>query len=198
MNVWEGAGWKGCGFVFSQQGLEPPIFGLAFNNLTQGKRIVEEWKNRIINGESPIVIYIIRGINYQHPTWYRVCVSPKIKKGDNNKMRYLSSMSRRHTMTPNSSWNLDTFEQLFRRFGGCWFTAFQLDNENRITMPENFNDTFRFTNIEFRNAWEVGLNDMATMAIEPDDNPLIPENKKQNAPILEVLSQFREIKITNY
>lgn len=193
MSVWQGAGWKGCGFAFSQQGWEPPIFGLAFNNLTQGKEIVEEWKNRIINGENPIVIYIIRGINNQHPTWYRVCISPKIKIGDNNKMRYLASMSRKHTMTPDSSWNLDTFEQLFRRFGGCWFTTFQLDNENKIIMPNSFDGAFKFVDIEFRIAWEIGMNDMAWQAMEADDNPIIPENKIDSAPVLEVLSQLRDV-----
>ena len=45
-------------------------------------------------------------------------------------------------------------------------------------MPENFKDTFKFTTIEFRNAWEIRLDDMAILALEPDDEPFIPEDKK--------------------
>jgi len=197
MSIWEGAGWKGCGFAFSQLGIEPPIFGLAFDNIEQGKTIVGEWKNMIVDGKRPIVIYIIRGINNQHPTWYRVCVAPKIIKEDNNNMRYMATMSRKHTMTPNSSWNLDTFEQLFKRFGGCWFTVFKLDNENNIIMSNSFDGAFKFVDIEFRNAWEIGMNDMAWQALESDDEPVIPENKTDSAPVLEVLSQLREVR-TNH
>lgn len=194
MSIWEGAGWKGCGFAFSQLGMEPPIFGLAFDNIEQGKTIVEEWKNMVVDGKRPIVIYIIRGINNQHPTWYRVCVAPKIIKEDNNNMRYMATMSRKHTMTPNSSWNLDTFEQLFKRFGGCWFTVFQLDNENNIIMSNSFDGAFKFVDIEFRNAWEIGMNDMAWQALESDDEPVIPESKTDSAPVLEVLSQLRDVR----
>lgn len=197
MSIWEGAGWKGCGFAFSQLGMEPPIFGLAFDNIEQGKTIVEEWKNMVVDGKRPIVIYIIRGINNQHPTWYRVCVAPKIIKEDNNNMRYMATMSRKHTMTPNSSWNLDTFEQLFKRFGECRLTVFQLDNENNIIMPNSFDDAFKFVDIEFRNAWEIGMNDMAWQALESDDEPIIPENKTDSAPVLEVLSQLRDVR-TNH
>ncbi len=189
MGIWKGAGWKGCGFAFLE--MEPPIFGLAFDNIVQGKKIIEEWKNLVADGKMPIVIYIIRGINNQHPTWYRVCVAPKIIKEDYKKMRYMTTMSQKLTMTPNSSWNLDTFEQHFKRFRECRLTVFQLDNENNIIMPNSFDDAFKFVDIEFRNAWEIGMNDMAWQALESDDEPVIPEDKKQNAPILKVLSHFR-------
>ena len=61
-------------------------------------------------------------------------------------------------------------------------------------MPENFNDAFKFTTIEFRNAWEIRLDDMATLALEPDDEPFIPESKKDIAPVLEVMDMFRKLR----
>ena len=72
--------------------------------------------------------------------------------------------------------------------------AFQIDSNNRIIMPENLNEAYKFTNVEFRNAWEIEMDDMAKIAIEPDDEPFIPEDKKDNAPIIEVIKMLRSVK----
>lgn len=194
MDIWEGAGWSGCGFVFDQLRTMPPIFGLAFENLERGKQIIAEWKAKSEKGERSVLIYIIRGIDKENPISYRVCVAPDMKKDELKEGRYFASMCRKHTMTPNTNWNLDTFERLYKQFGGCWFTAFQINYNKQIIMPENFKDTFKFTTIEFRNAWEIRLDDMAILALEPDDEPFIPEDKKNTAPILEVMVTIRGLK----
>ena len=178
MDIWEGAGWSGCGFVFDQLRTMPPIFGLAFENLERGKQIIAEWKAKSEKGERSVLIYIIRGIDKENPISYRVCAAPDMKKDELKEGRCFASMCRKHIMTPNTNWNLDTFERLYKQFGGCWFTAFQIDYNKQIIMPENFKDTFKFTTIEFRNAWEIRLDDMAILALEPDDEPFIPEDKK--------------------
>lgn len=190
MDIWENAGWSGCGFVFNK----PPIFGLAFENLERGKQIIAEWRAKSEKGEPSVIIYIIRGVNKDNPTSYRVCVAPDVKKEGIIEGRYFASMCRKHTMTPQTNWNLDTFERLYKQFGGCWFTAFQIDNNKQLLMPENFKDVFKFTTIEFRNAWEIGLDDMATLALNPDDVPFIPEGKKDIAPVLEVMDMFRKLR----
>ena len=194
MDIWEGAGWSGCGFVFDQLRTMPPIFGLAFENLERGKQIIDEWKAKSEKGERSVLIYIIRGIDKENPISYRVCVAPDMKKDELKEGRCFASMCRKHTMTPNTNWNLDTFERLYKQFGGCWFTAFQIDYNKQIIMPENFKDTFKFTTIEFRNAWEIRLDDMAILALEPDDMPFIPEGKKDIAPVLEVMDMFRKLR----
>ena len=117
-----------------------------------------------------------------------------MKKDELKEGRYFASMCRKHTMTPNTNWNLDTFERLYKQFGGCWFTAFQIDNNKQLLMPKNFKDVFKFTTIEFRNAWEIGLDDMATLALNPNDVPFIPEGKKDIAPVLEVIDMFRKLR----
>ena len=194
MDIWEGAGWSGCGFGFDQFEPTPPIFGLAFENLERGKQIIAEWRAKSEKGEPSVIIYIIRGIDKGNPISYRVCVAPDVKKDELKEGRCFASMCRKHTMTPNTNWNLDTFERLYKQFGGCWFTAFQIDYNKQIIMPENFKDTFKFTTIEFRNAWEIRLDDMAILALEPDDEPFIPEDKKNTAPILEVMDTIRRSK----
>ena len=42
MDIWEDAGWSGCGFVFDKLKSTPPIFRLAFENLERGKQIITE------------------------------------------------------------------------------------------------------------------------------------------------------------
>lgn len=194
MSLWEGAGWNGCVFLFTRQETEPPIFGFAFENLDCGKQIITEWGVKLEKGEQSVIIYLIRGINKDHPTWYRVCVAQDVNIDEHREGRYSISMCRKHTMTPNDNRNIDTFENLFKRFGGCWLFAFQLDNNKNIIMPEDYNDSFRFTNVEFRNAWEIGLNDTALIALKPDDEPLIPEEKKDTAPVAKVMDKIREFK----
>lgn len=194
MSIWNGAGWQGCGFVFDQMGTTPPIFGLAFENIERGKRIVEEWKHNLQAKSSAVVVYIVRGINKNHPSWYRVCVSPDVKYEDKIEGRYYSTMCRSHTMTPANTTNLDNFERQFKMFKGCWFTAFAMGQEKQIIMPSNFEDVFRFNNIEFRDAWEIGVHDFARTALEVGDEPFIPEDKKDTAPVNEVLRELSELK----
>lgn len=193
MSVWDGAGWQGCGFVFDQLGTTPPIFGLAFENIERGKRIIEEWRNLVQANKPAVILYIVKGIDKNHPTWYRVCVAPVVERKDLKEGRYYTTMCRKHTMTPNSTVNLDNFEKLYNRFKGCWFTAFAMEPERHIIMPANFDDAFRFDKIEIRNAWEIGTHDLAKTALEHDDDPFIPEDKKDSAPINEVLKEFRDI-----
>ena len=46
--------------------------------------------------------------------------------------------------------------------------------------------------ITFREAWTVGENDLDSPAIQPDDNPIIPEAHKTDAPILKLLERKRQ------
>ena len=97
MDIWEGAGWSGCGFVFDQLRTMPPIFGLAFENLERGKQIIAEWKAKSEKGERSVLIYIIRGIDKENPISYRVCVAPDMKKDELKEGRCFASMCRKHT-----------------------------------------------------------------------------------------------------
>lgn len=109
MNLWDEAGWKGCGFIFDTEMKQPAIFGLAFYNINNGTRIVAEWDNLLKENKSGVKIYIIIGIKKEHPHWYRVCIVPDMKDLDpiDDKKRYCTILSRKHTMTPRNSINID-------------------------------------------------------------------------------------------
>lgn len=198
MSIWEGAGWQGCGFAFDQCGTSPPIFGLAFENIERGRQIVDEWKDKLPTKSSAVVIYIVRGINKNHPSWYRICVAPNVNHEEIEEGRYFTTMCRKHTMTPTNTTNLDSFERLYKAFNGCRFTAFALDPQKQIVMPPSYEGSFWFYNIEFRNAWEIGVCDMAKIAIEADDDPFVPEDKKDAASVIEVLWELKKAKQNFY
>lgn len=98
-------------------------------------------------------------------------------------------------MTPSTNENLVRFEEQYKRFGGCWLKAFQITDRNEIKMPESFTDAFKYTGVEFRDAYTIDITDEAQIAIEPDDTPFIPDGLKETAPILKVLENMRNIKI---
>ena len=94
-------------------------------------------------------------------------------------------------MKPNNNWNLNAFEQMYQHFNGCLLTAFQIDNNKQIMLPENFNDAYFFNKIEFRNAWEIEFHDMAKIALEPNDNPYIPKDKQDTDLIYKVIEELK-------
>ena len=102
-------------------------------------------------------------------------------------------MVRQHTMTPEDTSNIDAFEKQYNFFRGCWLCAFELDKNMQIVMPKKFNDAIRFEHIEFKDAWRIDCHDIASEGIMPDDNPFIPEEHKDNAPVLEVMKQLSKM-----
>ena len=192
MSLWDDAHWTACSFMFGVESV-PAIFGLAFRNFESGAKIVQEWKELADKGELNIVIYIITGIDQKNPYWYRVCVAPDMDAIDGTEQRYVAAMCRRHTMTPKSDTNLKMFKEYYRRFAGCWFMALELDENNKPILPESFEGAFKFTRVEFRNAWEISLGDKASMALEADDDIFIPDKHKNDAPVLEVMKMLKDV-----
>lgn len=194
MSLWEGADWKGCGFIHDKWGQTPPIFGLAFGNLPRGEKITSEWKLDDSKDKPRIRIYLIKGIDANNPTYYRVCIAPSFPHDKDSNQRYVATMCRKHTMTPATNENLTRFEEQYNRFGGCWLMAFQITDKKEIVMPESFKGAFKFTDVVFKDAYSIGLMDEARIAIESDDTPYIPESCKDTAPVLEVLKEMEKLK----
>lgn len=100
MQWWDNAQWSGVGFVFDRNMERPPVLAFLFKDVEEGKKIIHEWKSSIGQGKPDIEIQIIKGINKNHPTWYRVCVAPVVSEDDRYDGRYVGIMCRKHTMTP--------------------------------------------------------------------------------------------------
>ncbi len=153
-------------------------------------------KNAVIikKNKPSVKIYIITGIRKEYPHWYRICIAPDMKDWDpiDDGKRYCTILSRKHTMTPSNSINIDQFIKHYNIFKGCWLMALKIGSDNNIIMPNSFDSAFKFTNIIFRNAWELSTGDDAFMAIEPDDDPFIPIGQEKTAPIVKSLELLRQ------
>lgn len=188
MNLWKDAEWTGCAFIQDAHRCNSAILGLAFRHTDKGRTLVGEWKS-----VTKVKIYIIKGIDAIHPSWYRVCIAPDITSRNASKERFIATFCKSHTMTPSSTINLNCFEEQYHKFGGCRLMACHINDANTIDMPTTFDDAFKFTGVEFWDAYKISNVDNARMAIEPDDKPFIPEASKNDAPILEVLATLKEI-----
>lgn len=193
MQWWEGAKWSGVGFIFDKWLREPPILALLFRNVQDGKNIVKEWKERQTEGKLGIEIQIIKGINKNHPTWYRVCLAPEIPYADIKEGRYMVVMCRKHTMTPSNTSNIDNFEKMLPRFGRCRLMALAMDDNNQIVGPYNFDEAIEVKSVTITDAWRVSIHDNTRNALEWDDEPIIPNNESKTAPVLELLNNLREV-----
>lgn len=183
MQWWDNAQWSGVGFVFDRNMERPPVLAFLFKDVEEGKKIIHEWKSSIGQGKPDIEIQIIKGINKNHPTWYRVCVAPVVSEDDRYDGRYVGIMCRKHTMTPTDSKNLDAFEQIYPRFDKCCIVAALIsDDAKQLLRSIDFNESIELKVI-ITDAWRVSAMDSTCNALEWDDDPIIPEEESKTAPV---------------
>lgn len=193
MQWWDNAKWSGIGFIYHRITESLPVLALLFKDIEEGKKIIREWKSNIGQGKSEIEIQIIKGINKNHPTWYRVCVAPVVPTADRYNGRYVVIMCRKHTMTPNDTSNLDAFEQIYSRFGKCRIVTALISNEvNQFIRSIDFKESIELKVI-IKDAWQVSAMDSTCNALEWDDEPIIPKEESKTAPVLALLENLREI-----
>lgn len=193
MEWWDEAGWTGVCFVYDRWFASPPIVGLAFKNLEAGRKIIYEWKEMAAKGEPSVELHLIRGVNKQHPSWYRACVTPEIPFDKITEGRYVAVMCRKRTMTPNDTSNLDNFERIYSRFGKCQLVAVEIDDQMHVNMNTDFSETIELKKVIITDAWKVSAQEPTRNALEWDDDPIIPESEKTTAPVIELLKNLREV-----
>ena len=112
---------------------------------------------------------------------------------DEIQARYVALVSRKHTMTPTNSVNMDMFRNAFDKTKMCLMMAMEMTSDNKIVVPKSFADSFPCTRVQIKYAWEVSCYDEAFIALEPDDNPYIPEEHIADAPVLKALESLKDI-----
>lgn len=191
--LWDKALWSGCGFIQAKNFSEPPILLLLFKDIESGKKIFEEWRIRQEKGCLNMRLAFILHVDINHPTWYKVIVSQDINDIRKESVgRYVLQSARVVTMKPETSEGIDTFKVLFKKFGFCKFSSVYIDDNQHIVINDpQQRCPFLLTikNISFREAWEIGVDDQDCIAILPNDNPMIPEEHKTDAPVIELLKR---------
>lgn len=75
--LWNASNWKGVMFICEPSHSFPPVLSFAFTGVSC-KSIFEEWINELghSDNDNEIGIRIIKGIDKNHPYWYRVAIGP--------------------------------------------------------------------------------------------------------------------------
>ena len=193
MQWWNECGWSGLGFLYDQYFQKPPILALLFKDITKGKRIINELRQMSSSANSGFEVQLIKGVDKDHASWYRVCLTPKVPDSSNGEGRYVTVMCRKHLMTPNNSQNLDAFEREYKKYGKCRLLALAFDDSKGVVGEVNLRESFEFDSVIIVDAWRVSIKDSCRYAFEWDDNPIIPASEAQSAPVLELLATLREV-----
>lgn len=186
--AWDRAKWKGIVSFFC--GINKPIIlGLAFQNIEYGKMIFEEWKK---NHELQVTIYFILGISKLHPYWYRVCVAPTINHPEDG--LNISTMCRMHTMEADNDKNINIIRNAYNTFKTCNLMPIEMFPDYSINKKIDPTQSIPFKNIVIKEAWEISTDDISMIALLPWDEPFIPKEMENDAPVLKVLKQLKDCK----
>lgn len=192
MHLWDDAKWKGAFYMTSDS--IPPILGLLYEDDKSARNIFKDWRESLgeRDEQEKIRVTIARGIEEKNPSWYRIGIGTNLDK-KNLPSETLMMVTRLHTMTPDSTANIDRFMESYKKYGFYLFApAFIPKGE---TTPKVLIDIgiVKKQLIE-KYAWEIGPDDVDDIAlITPNTKPLIPAGVT-NAPVLETLKKISEMK----
>jgi len=191
MHLWETAGWQGAFYSTSEMG--PPIIGLMFNDEKPARAIFKDWRETFGRDDKEDIIHlaIAKGIDAEHPGWYRIGISTKIdltKPSDG----FVMNVIRRHTLTPETTENLDRFIASFKKWG-YYLLAPTIVRKGQDIPDVLVDEGIVKHECMKKNAWEVGPNDIDSGLIMAEDvNPVIPDGIS-NPPILELLKRMKSV-----
>lgn len=180
--LWDNATWNGFGVVFY-----PPMgFGIviSFKKIDFGIKIFDEWKCKFGSTDvnNTIKITIIKGINRDHPFWYRVHIKTDIDPKE-DKLSFM--VSRIHEMAAESDYTINQIESMLKKYGSYKLLPAKINSDGK-TMGPLWDKFIIKTKIDFRYAWEIGKNDFDSVVIREDDQPVIPKDIK-DPPVLQLL-----------
>ena len=193
--AWNNAKWIGVMFLADLYHLRPPLLSFVFAS-ESGRTIFEEWQKTIgkIDSQNQIAIRIIKGIDRNHPFWYRVAVGVgNYTCRPNNEPFILSLPSRSLTMQPNSDANLKMFEnelKRFRHYSLC--PSYMPERSASPVTIEALTIQKGIDSIVIYEACDIPPNDyLAMSAILPTDEPIIPAGK-ENSSVVDMINRKRK------
>lgn len=193
--LWNRAKWKGTAFLESPDNVAPPIFALIFEDDDAPGEIFRLWNEELGDRDERerLRITILRGVKRSEPFTYRVIVglNPEVElRSTRTGMAVM--VSRVHTMTPSSHANLNRFLENFRSVKQYGLAHCVL-KAGRSQPQFNYEHVIMKSELNVRDAWHLGPNDLDLAGLQEDDDPIIPADQP-NAPVLKVLRTKRGFK----
>lgn len=193
--LWDEAGWRGVLYLVPVDLDELPIMALAFSDSRPAREIFEEWRVKLgeVDTDEQLRVAVITGIHKDNPFRYKVVIgSERVPPEGRGPGSLIIQASRIREMDPQASTNLDNFLVRFRRHGRFFLAPALLPRSPGS--PQVFFDlSVGKQRLYVRPAWQVGENDPDMVAIEPDDDPIIPDGV-ENPPVIRALVRIRKSK----
>ncbi len=188
-SLWNKAAWKGLGFAAFQD--SAPILAIIFTERDPANRIFSLWEQELgkTDENEALRISIIRHFDKHHSHHYRVVIGSNVEQAKLERSAAFFAVSRVHTMTPESSQNLDSFLQAYRDVGAYFVAPAVVGGNGQFPEPIGAFSILK-RELIVREAWEIGLNDLDRPGIQPGDQPTIPDGVN-NAPVKELLESKR-------
>jgi hypothetical protein len=189
--LWDNARWQGTVFLSTQDENVPPLLGLVFKDELAARTIFEGWRRELgqLDADERLRVAILTGIDRKNPHAYKVIIGSNLKAPESAEDGFLLTVSRFNRMEPQTSANLDRFLKAYRhsrRYG--LIPAYAKEGSE---IPEcDFALAIGKTELSVRPAWEIGENDPDSIAIQSDDDPIIPPIVT-NAPVIATLKRIR-------
>lgn len=188
--LWNKAGWQATAYPYFPDSDQPPFIALGFTDAEAGKAIFDEWHKKIgsIDQDEQLRVSIITGIDNSNPFSYKVLigVNPKVKKGSQSVMQYV--LSRVHRMDPPDHANLNRFLEKYNETG--WYVLLPGHFLDESLEPELFwKHGIAIRELIVRPAWQIGRHDPNIVALQPGDDPIIPEGV-EHPPVLSALERW--------
>lgn len=190
--LWDRAGWRALVYLLDPELDRPPLLALGFTDPETARSIFKGWLGKLgrVDIDDRLRLSIVTGVDKRHPHSYKAVIgmNPKFPSEDFAGRR-LVLVSRICQMDPPDSKNLDGFLGRFKRVGRYFLlpASWPQDTEQ----PEVFFDlAIGKRELRVCPAWQLSENDPDAIAIEPDDDPIVPDDVK-DAPVLRVLRKRR-------
>lgn len=156
-NLWDGAGWRGVGFVCIPN--NPPMLYLFFENEKKGNMIFQDIYQHIggaVDTAENLRISIVKNIPGLPRNHYRIMIGENIPEVQSQSKKRLMYISRIHTMTPDTSKNLDMFIQAYEKMQCFYFGVMGIPKDS---WKPHSNVIFKKA-ILIRDALDIGENDL--------------------------------------
>lgn len=183
VRLWDRTVWRGTGFAIYPNG--DVELTLLFEDEAAAGEIFDDLEREIGNEDKAnrLRISIIRNIDKKSPSHYRVCISENFGLGSYNTVQIVARIN---TMTPSTSSNIDRFLSSFKETERYLLSYAVVKNEMIVPPSPSKRKSIIKHDLNVIDAWEVGPNEIEIVAINKDDDPLIPEGIN-NPPVFESL-----------
>ena len=168
---WDRAKWLAVMYDYHPELV--PILALVFQDGLAGQDIFRAWIKRLGDEDEDNVIRltIITGLSKQTPADYAIVVGPNISLIENCMGKMFGLVSRIIRMTPSNSNNLNNFISAYQREGAFLLAPAQEDKYSPTLFEQLVITKWH---LQIRQAWQIGENDPDIIALQEDDDPIIP------------------------